>query len=446
MVDVKLSKEKKFFIETFGCQMNQHDSEKVAETLIKLGYSSTRTSSEADLLLLNTCNIREKANQKVFSRLGAIHQAYGAKPNAKIGLLGCMAQMEGDSIFKKAPRVDFVVGSSSYSFLPDLIARVERGERRVIDVSQDTDRLFEINAQTRKNPYKAFVTIMEGCNRFCSFCVVPYTRGPERSRPTRNILDEIRTLVSEGFQEVTLLGQTVNSWSDPEGQANGFTDLLKQIAEIQGIRRIRFISPHPSDFHPDIVGVIEGFPVVCNHIHLPVQSGSTKVLRRMKRDYTREEYLQKVDFLKKSKREIALSTDIIVGFPGETQEDFEETLSLIEFVGYDSMFSFKYSPRPGTEAFSFSEVIPEEEKSRRLQVLQQFQRKIQLQRNSKMVGKRYEVLVDGTNQRGTRTLTARTTQNKIINFSGSQELLGKLVEVQVTNFFPNSLQGELVEC
>ena len=446
MVDVKLSKKKKFFIETFGCQMNQHDSEKVAETLINLGYSPTLTSSEADLLLLNTCNIREKANQKVFSRLGAIHQAYGAKPNAKIGLLGCMAQMEGDSIFKKAPRVDFVVGSSSYSFLPDLIARVERGERRVIDVSQDTDRLFEINAQTRKNPYKAFVTIMEGCNRFCSFCVVPYTRGPERSRPTRNILDEIQTLVSEGFQEVTLLGQTVNSWSDLEGQVNCFTDLLKQIAEIQGIRRIRFTSPHPSDFHPDIVEVIEGFPVVCNHIHLPVQSGSTKVLRRMKRDYTREEYLQKVEFLKRSKREIALSTDIIVGFPGETQEDFEETLSLIELVGYDSIFSFKYSPRPGTEAFSFSGVISEEEKSRRLQVLQQFQRKIQLQRHSKMVGKRCEVLVDGTSRKGKGTLTGRTDQNKIINFSGSEELLGKFVEVQVTNFSPNSLQGELVEC
>ena len=446
MVDLKLSKEKKFFIETFGCQMNQHDSEKVAEALINLGYSPTPTSSEADLLLLNTCNIREKANQKVFSRLGALHQTYGAKPDAKIGLLGCMAQMEADNIFKKAPRVDFVVGSSSYSFLPDLIARVEKGERKVIDVSQDTDRLFEINTQTRKNPYKAFVTIMEGCNRFCSFCVVPYTRGPERSRPTQHILSEIQSLVNEGFQEVTLLGQTVNSWTDSQGQVNCFTDLLKRLAEVRGIRRIRFTSPHPNDFCPDIVDVIENFPVVCNHIHLPVQSGSTRVLCRMKRDYTRELYLQKVEFLRKSKREIALSTDIIVGFPGETQDDFEETLSLVELVDYDSIFSFKYSPRPGTEAFSFAEAVSEEEKSRRLQVLQQFQRKIQLQRNSKMVGKRYEVLVDGSSQRGTKTLAGRTTQNKIINFPGSQELLGKLVEVQVTNFLPNCLQGELVEC
>ena len=330
--------------------------------------------------------------------------------------------------------------------MPDLIARVEKGERKVIDVSQDTDRLFEINTQTRKNPYKAFVTIMEGCNRFCSFCVVPYTRGPERSRPTQHILSEIQSLVNEGFQEVTLLGQTVNSWTDSQGQVNCFTDLLKRLAEVRGIRRIRFTSPHPNDFCPDIVDVIENFPVVCNHIHLPVQSGSTRVLCRMKRDYTRELYLQKVEFLRKSKREIALSTDIIVGFPGETQDDFEETLSLVELVDYDSIFSFKYSPRPGTEAFSFAEAVSEEEKSRRLQVLQQFQRKIQLQRNSKMVGKRYEVLVDGSSQRGTKTLAGRTTQNKIINFPGSQELLGKLVEVQVTNFLPNSLQGELVEC
>jgi tRNA-2-methylthio-N6-dimethylallyladenosine synthase len=426
--------------------MNHHDSEKVAAALVNMGYSATSNSAEADLLLLNTCNIREKANQKVFSRLGAVRQTYGAKPDAKIGLLGCMAQMEGSTIFKKAPRVDLVVGSSSYPFLPELVSRLEQGEQQVIDVSQDSDRLFETEAQTRKNPYKAFVTIMEGCNRFCTFCVVPYTRGPERSRPARHILDEVSNVSSRGFREVTLLGQTVNSWQDPRGEVSSFTDLLRRIAEIEGICRIRFTSPHPSDFHPEIVAVIETVPEVCNQIHLPLQSGSTPVLRRMKRDYTREQYLEKVAFLKRSKREIALSTDIIVGFPGETQQQFEETLSMLEVVGYDSMFSFKFSPRPGTEAFSFQDGIPEAEKSRRLQVLQQFQRKIQLEKHARLVGKEFEVLVDGRSRRDSQVLAGRTTQNKVVNFSGPPDLLGRLVPVRVTGYAPNSLQGELVRC
>lgn len=426
--------------------MNHHDSEKVAAALVNMGYSATSNSAEADLLLLNTCNIREKANQKVFSRLGAVRQTYGAKPDAKIGLLGCMAQMEGSTIFKKAPRVDLVVGSSSYPFLPELVSRLEQGEQQVIDVSQDSDRLFETEAQTRKNPYKAFVTIMEGCNRFCTFCVVPYTRGPERSRPARHILDEVSNVSSRGFREVTLLGQTVNSWQDPRGEVSSFTDLLRRIAEIEGICRIRFTSPHPSDFHPEIVAVIETVPEVCNQIHLPLQSGSTPVLRRMKRDYTREQYLEKVAFLKRSKREIALSTDIIVGFPGETQEQFEESLSMLEVVGYDSIFSFKYSPRPGTEAFTFAGGIPEEEKGRRLQVLQQFQRKIQLEKHARLVGREFEVLVDGRSRRDREALAGRTTQNKIVNFTGPPELLGRLVQVRVTHYSPNSLQGELLQC
>ena len=441
-----MAQRKKFFIETFGCQMNHHDSEKVAGALVKMGYSSTSNAAEADLLLLNTCNIRQKANQKVFSRLGAVRQTYGAKPDAKIGLLGCMAQMEGSAIFKKAPRVDLVVGSSSYSFLPELVSRLERGEQQVIDVSQDSDRLFETEAHARESPYKAFVTIMEGCNRFCSFCVVPYTRGPERSRPAHHVLTEVVRLSSQGFREVTLLGQTVNSWRDPTGQVASFTDLLRRIAEIEEICRIRFTSPHPSDFHSDIVEVIETVPEVCNQIHLPLQSGSTAVLRRMKRDYTREQYLEKVALLKGSKREIALSTDIIVGFPGETQEQFEETLSMLEVVGYDSIFSFKYSPRPGTEAFTFGDGIPEEEKGRRLQVLQQFQRKIQLEKHARLVGKEFEVLVDGKSRRDPQALAGRTTQNKIVNFTGPPDLLGQFVRVRVTQYSPNSLQGELVRC
>lgn len=411
-----------------------------------MGYSRTSNASEADLLLLNTCNIREKANQKVYSRLGSVAHTYGAKEGAKIGLLGCMAQMEGSSIFKKAPRVDLVVGSSSYTFLPELVSKLERGEQKVIDVSQDSERFFEADTQTRENPYKAFVTIMEGCNRFCSFCVVPYTRGPERSRSARNILTEVNRVATQGFQEITLLGQTVNSWQDPRGELITFTDLLRRIAEVEGIRRIRFISPHPSDFRPDIVEVIETVPEVCNHIHLPLQSGATAVLRRMRRDYTREEYLQKVELLKQSRREIALSADIIVGFPGETQKEFEDTLSVMELVRYDSIFSFKYSPRPGTAAAAFTNIIPDEEKSRRLQVLQQFQRKIQLEKHASLVGREFEVLVDGRSQRKVEALSGRTSQNKIVNFIGPLELSGQFVQVRVTGYSPNSLQGELVQC
>ncbi|MCI0421013.1 MAG: tRNA (N6-isopentenyl adenosine(37)-C2)-methylthiotransferase MiaB, partial [Acidobacteria bacterium] len=335
-------------------------------------------------------------------------------------------------------------GSSSYSFIPRLLEKLEQGAPHVIDVSQDVDRLFETYPQSRENPYKAFVTIMEGCNRYCAFCVVPYTRGPERSRSGEHVLSEIRRLASEGYPEVMLLGQTVNSWRDPAGAIPTFAELLKRIAAVPGIRRIRFTSPHPSDFHCEIVEVMETTPEVCNQVHLPVQSGSTEVLRRMKRDYTRDEYLRRVEFIKAAQREIALSTDIIVGFPGESQEDFEETLSLLEQVRYDQIFSFKYSARPGTEAFTFGDTIPEEEKSRRLAVLQEFQRKIQIERNASLVGREFEIFVEGKSQKDLNELMGRTTQNKIVNFAGSPELLGKFARVRVTNSFPNSLAGELI--
>ncbi len=436
---------KKFYIETFGCQMNHHDSEKVAGSLINMGYVPAVSPSEADLLLLNTCNIREKANQKVFSRLGSVRKTYGTKPETRVGVLGCMAQMEGKKIFERAPNVNLVVGSSSYSFLPGLVRRVEQGDSQVIDVSQDTDRLFEVYTQSRESLYKAYVTIMEGCNRFCSFCVVPYTRGSERSRPGSLIVREIERLVSEGYQEVMLLGQTVNSWKDPLGEVPSFAELLLRVAEIPGCRRIRFTSPHPGGFGPDLVQAIETAPQICNQVHLPLQSGSNAVLKRMKRDYTREEYLEKVDMLKQSIREIAVSTDVIVGFPGESQEDFEATLSLLEIVRYDWIFSFKYSPRPGTEAFTYQDTISEEEKGRRLAILQEFQKKVQLQKHTSLVGKVFEVLVEGNSQRNNLELMGRTTQNKIINFPGPKDLLGKFVMTRVRDFSANCLVGELAD-
>jgi tRNA-2-methylthio-N6-dimethylallyladenosine synthase len=438
--------EKKFYIETFGCQMNHHDSEKVAGSLINMGYVPAVSPSEADLLLLNTCNIREKANQKVFSRLGSVRKTYGTKPETRVGVLGCMAQMEGKKIFERAPNVNLVVGSSSYSFLPALVRQVEQGNSQVIDVSQDTDRLFEVYTQSRESLYKAYVTIMEGCNRFCSFCVVPYTRGSERSRPGSSIVREIERLVSEGYQEVMLLGQTVNSWKDPLGEIPSFAELLLRVAEIPGIRRIRFTSPHPGDFGPDLVRAIESAPQICNQVHLPLQSGSNAVLKRMKRDYTRDEYLEKVDMLKQSIRGIAVSTDVIVGFPGESQEDFEATLSLLEIVRYDWIFSFKYSPRPGTEAFTYQDPISEEEKGRRLAILQEFQKKVQLQKHTSLVGKVFEVLVEGNSQRDRLELMGRTHQNKIINFPGPKDLLGKFVLIRVRGFSANCLVGELADC
>lgn len=425
--------------------MNHHDSEKVAGTLSQMGYEETAQSSEADLVFLNTCNIREKANQKVFSRLGSIDKVYATKPGVKLGLLGCMAQMEGQKIFERAPNVNLVVGSSSYAFLPELLRKVENGVTRVIDVSQDSDRLFESYPQSRESAFKAYVTIMEGCNRFCTFCVVPYSRGPERSRPGRHILEEIRRLATEGYPEVMLLGQTVNSWSDPEREIPSFAELLRRIASIEGVKRVRFISPHPSDFTPDVILAIESVPAICNQIHLPVQSGSSRILSLMKRGYSREEYLQVIACFRASKREIALSTDIIVGFPGETQEDFEETISLLGQVRYDSVFAFKYSPRPGTESYELGDTVPEEEKTRRLMVLQEFQRKIQLERNARLVGKVFEILVEGKSQKDSRELMGRTTENKIVNFPAEETWLGKLVQVQVTHYFPNSLAGEMVE-
>lgn len=424
--------------------MNHHDSEKVAGTLAQMGYEETPQSSEADLVFLNTCNIREKANQKVFSRLGSIDKVYATKSGVKLGLLGCMAQMEGQKIFERAPNVNLVVGSSSYAFLPELVRKVEGGVAQVIDVSQDADRLFESYPQSRESGIKAYVTIMEGCNRFCTFCVVPYSRGPERSRPGSHILEEIRRLASEGYQEVMLLGQTVNSWSDPEREIISFAELLRRVASIDGVKRVRFTSPHPSDFTLDIVRAIESIPEVCNQVHLPVQSGSSRILSQMKRGYSREKYLEVVDSFKAANREIALSTDIIVGFPGETQEDFEETISMMERVRYDLVYSFKYSPRPRTESYEFGDTVSEEEKTRRLMVLQEFQRKIQLERNARLVGKDFEILVEGKSQKDPRELMGRTTQNKIINFPAQEDVLGKLVRVQVTHYFPNSLAGKLI--
>jgi len=437
---------KKFYIETFGCQMNAHDSEKVVGTLLAKGYDLVSAPESADLVLYNTCSIRDKAEQKVFNRLQQFKREAGK--GKVFGVLGCVAQQEGERIFERAPHVSLVCGSASYTRLPELLVRLESGERRVTGLSLDTDETFETPYTRRDNPHRAYITIIEGCNKSCAYCVVPFTRGPERSRTSTGILDEARQLVAAGYTEIQLLGQNVNSYRDPSAEGADFATLLRRVGEISGLRRVRFTTSHPRDFVKPIVDAIDENPVLCNHVHLPVQSGSSKVLERMGRLYTRDEYMQRVGWIKSARRPIAISTDIIVGFPGETGRDFDDTLSLLDEVEYDSMFSFKYSPRPNTPATGMADAVEEEEKSRRLTVLQERQRGIQIRRNADRVGLTEEALVEGFN-RATGQWIGRTTQNQPLNFierSGNGEsLTGRYVPVRVTRAGPNSLAGEAIE-
>ena len=420
--------------------MNVHDSEKVAGVLLERGYQQVDTPEAAAVVLYNTCSIREKAAQKVFTRLGQFKTAQDA--GKVIGVLGCVAQQEGNQIFERAPWVSLVCGSASYRKLPELLAELESGNRRVTGLDTDTDETFETEITRRDNPFRAYLTIIEGCDKSCAYCVVPYTRGPERSRSSASILKEVRRLADAGYTEVQLLGQTVNSYRDPSPRRMRFAELLRAVAEVSGIRRVRFTTSHPSDFHADIVAAIEATPVVCDHVHLPVQSGSTRVLRAMRRTYTRDDYLEKIALLRSARRPISLTSDIIVGFPGETQEDFEETLSLLDLAQYDGVFSFKFSPRPNTPALAMTDPIPEEEKGRRLMVLQERQRVIQTARNEALVGRTFEVLVDGQSRKESQW-AGRTSSNRVVNFTSPQEsLLGDYVQVRITRAGPNSLIGE----
>lgn len=436
---------KKFYIETFGCQMNVHDSEKVIGTLLSKGYTQVETPGEADLLLYNTCSIRDKAEQKVFQRLDQFKKEHKGKT---FGVLGCVAQQEGEKIFERAPHVSLVCGSASYNRLGDLLVQIENGAGRVSGLSLDTEDTFETPLTRRDNPHRAYITIIEGCDKSCAYCVVPFTRGGERSRTSESILREAHELASMGYTEIQLLGQNVNSYRDPSPAAWDFATLLRHIGRVPGIRRVRFTTSHPRDFVREIVDAIDENPVLCNHVHLPVQSGSTAVLERMQRLYTREEYLRRIEWMKESPRRIAITTDIIVGFPGETEADFEQTLSLLDEVEYDSLFSFKYSKRPNTPALRYEDHLPEEEKQRRLLILQEKQRSIQIRRNAACVGEVHEVLVEGWNQ-ATGQWIGRTSQNKVLNFHDATapagaSLLGQYRQVRVTRAGANSLAGESV--
>lgn len=438
----------RFFIETFGCQMNEHDSEKIAGLLAHRGLVAVHSLEEADLFILNTCSIREKAAQKVYSRLGEVKKRRRSNPNFLIGVVGCVAQQEGEDLVQKAPFVDLVVGTHLYHTIPDLLDEIEQTqpgrEHRVRTEFLKEPAPVEIGAVSRGSTFRANVTIMEGCNKQCSFCIVPYTRGKERNRPAKRILEEVRRAVDQGHVEVVLLGQTVNSYRDPTRPRFRFADLLASVAGVSGIRRVRFTSPHPRHFDAETIQVMSEMETICNHVHLPVQSGSTRVLKRMRRQYTRGRFLELVEAFRRCGRPMALSTDVIVGFPGESKEDFEATLSLVEEVGFESMFSFKYSPRPHTDAAGWEDDVPEEEKTRRLMMLQRLQKGIQLRLHEEQYRDRtFEILVEGTARDGVRRY-GRTSTNKVVNFSGAQPA-GCFVPVRITEIGPNSLLGKVVD-
>jgi len=437
------SQQKTFYIETFGCQMNFHDSEKVVGTLITEGYRQVEREEEADLIVYNTCSIRDKAEQKVFHRLADFKALH--KQGKRFAVLGCVAQQEGEKIFERAPFVSLVAGSASYRNLPSMLVKIESGESRVTGLDdRQTDQTFDTEFTARSNPHRGYITIIEGCDKFCAYCVVPYTRGKERSRTSDSVLAEARRMADAGYTDVQLLGQNVNSYADPSHKKS-FAELLGAVGEIAGIRRVRFTTSHPRDFTKDIVDAIDAVPTLCDHVHLPVQSGSSRVLDAMFREYTREQYLERIAWMKEANREISMTTDIIVGFPGETEEEFRETLTLLTEVGYDGVFSFKYSPRPNTPALQYADSIPDAEKSRRLQILQDHQREIQRASYHRHVGQTLEVMVEGKNPaRG--QVVGRTSQNKTLNFmvnGRSEPSLGEYVQVLVTQSFPNSLLGEL---
>ncbi|PYP86749.1 MAG: tRNA (N6-isopentenyl adenosine(37)-C2)-methylthiotransferase MiaB [Candidatus Angelobacter sp. Gp1-AA117] len=439
------TQQKTFYVETFGCQMNVHDSEKVIGTLLKQGYRQVETVEQADLVFYNTCSIRDKAEQKVFHRLNDYKkfQAQGKK----FAVIGCVAQQEGEKIFEKAPHVSLVAGSASYRNLEKMLVQIEAGERRVTGLDdRQTDQTFETEFTARSNPHRGYITIIEGCDKFCAYCVVPYTRGKERSRTFDSVLAEARQMADVGYTDIQLLGQNVNAYADPAGKKS-FAELLYAVGEVPGIRRVRFTTSHPRHFGKDIVDAIDALPSLCDHIHLPVQSGSSRVLKSMNREYTREMYLEKIAWIKSARRQIALTTDVIVGFPGETPAEFEETITLLHECQCDGVFSFKYSPRPNTPALSMIDSIPDEEKSKRLHILQERQREIQRANYEKKVGRILEVMVEGKNEaRG--QIVGRTSQNITLNFttdSTSVPEVGSYANVLVTRSFPNSLVGELVQ-
>jgi tRNA-2-methylthio-N6-dimethylallyladenosine synthase len=425
--------------------MNVHDSERMAGLLEQAGFESTADELDADVIVINTCSVRERAEEKLFTRLGEIRQMgleQGERP--VVAVAGCVAQQEGPQILARSSAVDVVIGTQNIKRLPMLVTRaVEQPTAgATIDVDPLDDVSFPLGIARRHDPLKAYVTIIEGCNEFCAFCVVPYTRGHERMRAAADIVAEARMAVADGAREVQLLGQIVNHYQAPDDAACDFGGLLERLNEIDGLARIRFASPHPRHVSPRLIEAMRDLPKVCRHLHLPVQSGSTRILRAMRRRHTREEYLALVERLRDAIPDIALSTDMIVGFPGETPEDFENTLSIVRAVRYHSMFSFKYSPRPNTLALKrLPDDVSEEEKTRRIVALQALQKEIQAEVFAAMVGRSEPVLIDSRSRRRPWEISGRTSGNTVVNLSGDPAWIGRIMPVRITHANPNSVRG-----
>lgn len=439
-------KNKHFYIQTFGCQMNVHDSEQMATLLSGIGYKPTDNVKLADLIILNTCSIREKAAQKVYSQLGRLLKQKEQNPKLIIGVGGCLAQHLGKKFYQKAGHLDFVFGTHNIHLLPRIIVSVEKERKKITEIdfhkSLNSICLF---VKPQKGTISSFVTIMQGCNNFCAYCVVPYLRGPEMSRPSVQILEEIRRLADLGVKEITLLGQNVNSYGRTLNEESNFTSLIKKIAKISGLERIRFTTSHPRDLSEELISCFSEEKKLCRHIHLPVQSGSNRILELMNRGYTIEEYIKKIENLRKLTPDISITSDVIVGFPGETKKDYQETIDMMEKIRFDSLFSFKYSEREGTAAQKLKGKVEEGEKLRRLEQLQKLQDQHTQEKNNALEGSTQELLVEGKSKNSESDLMGRTSSWKIVNFKGTEDLIGKLVDVKISKAYLHSLRGKLVD-
>jgi tRNA-2-methylthio-N6-dimethylallyladenosine synthase len=433
---------KKVFIRTFGCQMNVADSELMAQVLAD-DYVLTDRAEEADLYLINTCAIRRKSEEKVRSLLGSLKVLKKQRPRLLLGVGGCVAQQEGDRLRAAAPHLDLVFGTQSLHRLPELVRQAAAGQQ---PLDLELDQSFPaFRRQWRQAPAQTFVTIMQGCDNFCTYCVVPYVRGREMSREPEAILTEVGDFLAAGGKEVTLLGQNVNSYGRGCAAPITFPELLGRLAALPGLARLRFATSHPRDLSGDLMAAFSELPALCEHLHLPVQAGANRILRAMNRGYTREEYLEKVSRLRQACPGIAISTDLIVGFPGETAEDFAQTLELMREAAFETAFSFKYSPRPQTRAAAFGDQLPEEVKAERLASLHSLQDELTMQAHRRLVGQVREVLVEGESRRSPDQLCGRLRTNQVVNFTGPLELVGSLVNLEITGAQPHSLQGRWLQ-
>ncbi|NMB25604.1 MAG: tRNA (N6-isopentenyl adenosine(37)-C2)-methylthiotransferase MiaB [Firmicutes bacterium] len=438
-------KERLAFIRTFGCQMNERDTETIMGLLAEIGYDFTDDPNAAHLILYNTCCVRENPERKVYGQVGLLKATKAVRPELIIGICGCMPQQkeELNQMVERLPHVDLFFGTHNLHRLPELLHRVETTGERIVEVWDESDEPLEGLPALRQNDSKAWVTIMHGCNNFCSYCIVPYVRGREHSRSPAAIAEEVQALADKGVKEITLLGQNVNSYGKDLAIDLDFADLLHTLNEVKGIERIRFTTSHPKDVSNKLIHGLAHLEKVCEHLHLPVQAGSNNVLKRMNRGYNREYYLELVDRIREAVPSISLTTDIMVGFPGETEADFADTLSLVEQVGYDAAFTFIYSQREGTPATLMEDQIPEEVKKDRIYRLIELQNEISLKRNQDLVGQRQEILVDGVSKGNPRMLTGKTRTAKTVLFPGTEDLVGKLVQVTIKKAETWSLTGEM---